>query len=84
MVMKKKVWEKGMPPVSHYFQHFDDGTKVIININPSVMKGMPHPRYQGKVATVVGRRGRAYVLELIDGGKSKIIISHPVHIRIWQ
>jgi large subunit ribosomal protein L21e len=32
------------------------GSKVVIDIDPSVHKGMPHKRYQGKVGVVLGRR----------------------------
>jgi len=83
-VMKKKVREKGMPSVSRYLQTFEIGSKVIINIDPSVMKGMPHPRYQGRVATVVGKQGFSYKVEFLDGKKKKRIISYPVHLRLYQ
>jgi len=31
-------------------------------IDPSIHKGMPHPRFHGKTAEVIGKRGRAFVL----------------------
>jgi large subunit ribosomal protein L21e len=42
---------------------------------------MPHKRFQGKVADVVGKRGRAYVLEIPQRKTVKTIIATPEHIR---
>jgi ribosomal protein L21E len=41
---------------------------------------MPHPRYQGRVATVRERVGRSYRIDYLDGGKRKELIAHPVHL----
>lgn len=58
------------------------GEKVAIKIDPSHHKGMPHRRYQGKIGTILERRGRAYVIEIRVGKKKvKKIIARPEHIR---
>ncbi len=60
---------------------FEMGERVVLKIEPSVQKGRPHPRYQGRVGVVVGRRGRAYEVEITDGGKRKRIIILPEHLQ---
>jgi large subunit ribosomal protein L21e len=53
---------------------------VHVIIDPSVHKGMPHPRFQGKTGEVVGTRGRAFVLKVNDGNASKTVITLPEHL----
>jgi len=76
----KHVRERGNPPVTHYLQVFEVGDRVIVRIESSEPHGMPHPRYQGRVATVRERVGRSYRIDFLDGGKRKELIAHPVHL----
>jgi large subunit ribosomal protein L21e len=62
-------------------QSFDNGEKVIIFPEPSSQKGMPFLRYKGNIGKVVERRGQGYLVEIDDGGKKKIIISRPEHLK---
>ena len=78
--LKKPKRMRGKISIRRYFQKFDIGQKVYIDLEPSVHRGMPHPRYQGRTAEVVGKRKRAYILKLRDGKKEKILISYPVHL----
>jgi len=78
----KHVRERGLPHVSRVIQEFSPGSKVTIVIDPSVVKGQPHRRYHGKVGVVAERRGRAYVVEVSEGGTIKKIISRPEHLRV--
>ncbi len=55
--------------------------RVVIKINPSVHRGMPHPRFQGKSGTVIGKKGRSYVITIKDGNKEKILNVHPTHLK---
>jgi large subunit ribosomal protein L21e len=80
-VFTKKVREAGMPPVNRFLQAFELGEKVMVNLEPSDPHGQPHPRYQGRVCTVVAKVGRAYRIEFYDGGKRKQLIANPVHLR---
>jgi large subunit ribosomal protein L21e len=41
---------------------------------------MPHSRYHGKIATVTGSRGRAYILKVRNMDKVKDIIVRPEHM----
>ena len=76
----KEVRERGLPPVSRFLREFGVGSKVIVRLEASSPKGQPHPRYQGRTCTVVGRIGRAYRLEFFDGGKRKELVSLAVHL----
>lgn len=73
---------RGKPPVTHALRDFPPGTKVAITVNPSVQKGMPHPRFQGLTGNVVERRGDAFVIELYQKNKLKTVISRPEHLRL--
>ena len=57
------------------------GDKVVIKINPSFHKGMPHPRFYGRVGVIEGFRGDACIVKIIEGKKIKRIISHAVHLK---
>ena len=80
----KKVRERGRLPLSRLLTKYEEGEKVIINIDPGIHKAIPHKRYQGKVATVVGKRGRAYIMEIPQRKTVKTIITTPEHIRKHQ
>ena len=81
-LLRKNIRERGaIPPLSRILIEYKPGDKVHIRINPSIVKGMPHRRYHGKVGTVVGKRGRAYILHVRDGGKIKTLIVRPEHLR---
>jgi large subunit ribosomal protein L21e len=77
----KTVRERGMPPVNRFLREFAIGEKVTVVLEPSDPHGQPHPRYQGRTCTVIAKRGRAYCLEFLDGGKRKELIANPIHLR---
>ncbi|MBO3802735.1 MAG: 50S ribosomal protein L21e [Candidatus Brockarchaeota archaeon] len=79
-LMKKKAKEKGIRPPAYLLHDYKEGDKVLIKINSAYQKGMPHRRYHGKIATVAGSRGRAYVLKVRNMGKVKDIIVRPEHM----
>jgi large subunit ribosomal protein L21e len=76
----KEVRERGLPPVTRFLQQFEVGQKVSVRIEPSDPHGQPHPRYQGRTCTVLGKVGRAYRIEFLDGGKRKELIAQPIHL----
>ncbi|MEM1578624.1 MAG: 50S ribosomal protein L21e [Archaeoglobaceae archaeon] len=78
--LKKDIREKGIN-LRKFLQEFKIGQKVIISIEPASQKGMPHPRYQGRSGIVIGQRGRAYLVQIKDGGKLKTLISRPEHLK---
>jgi large subunit ribosomal protein L21e len=79
-VLTKAVRNRGMPPVTQFLKTFEVGDQVIVRLEASDPHGMPHPRYQGRVCTVIKRVGRSYQVEFLDGGKRKVLIAHPIHL----
>jgi large subunit ribosomal protein L21e len=73
--------ERGLSPITRSFQRFEVGDKVVILIDSSVQRGWPHNRFHGLTGTVVGRRGRAYLVDVRFGGKTKQGIVLPEHLR---
>jgi len=67
--------------IAEALQEFKPNEKVILKLNPAVHKGMPHPRFQGKLGKVLERRGRAFVVEITDGEKTKHIIAKAEHLK---
>lgn len=81
-LLKKSVRERGaIPPLSQVLREYKVGDKVYIKPNPAIHETLPHRRYIGKVGVVVGRRGRAYIIELYLGDKKKTLITYPEHLR---
>lgn len=78
---RKDQRRRGILPVTSLIQKFEIGQKVHVICEPSIQKGMPHPRFHGRTGTVVGQRGRAWILEIRDGGKDKIVIARPQHLK---
>ncbi len=78
--LTKEVRERGLPPVTRFLQTFEPGARVIVRLEASDPRGQPHPRYQGRVAVVVGRVGRAFRIEFRDGNKRKQLLANAVHL----
>lgn len=80
-VLTKRVREKGKLGLSRLLVKYEVGDKVVINIDPGIHKGMPHRRYQGKVGTVVEKRGKAVIVDIPQRKTSKYIIAGPEHVK---
>jgi large subunit ribosomal protein L21e len=74
-----KPREKGKVKIRKQLQAFSENDLASISINPSY-QNIPHPRYQGRTGKIVGSQGRAYYLEIHDGGKTKKILVTPEHL----
>jgi len=72
------------PAITRFLQEFRTGQKVVIVIEPSSSSGMPHSRYNGRVGRVKERKGKSYIIEIIDGNKVKKLISRPEHLRLVE
>jgi large subunit ribosomal protein L21e len=80
-LLKKSPRKRGVPPPSIMLREFSIGDKVVIDLEPSVHKGMPHRRFQGKVGVIAEKRGRAYVVEVNMKPENKVVIARPAHLR---
>ncbi|MCX6673410.1 MAG: 50S ribosomal protein L21e [Methanothrix sp.] len=78
--LSRTVRARGISPVVRAIQEFETGAMVHVIIDPSIHKGMPHPRFHGKTGEVVGKRGRAFVLRVTDGNATKTLITLPEHL----
>jgi large subunit ribosomal protein L21e len=79
--LKKPVRRKGKIVIRNYFQEFKAGDKVLLKAEPAVQKAMYFPRYHAKTGTVQAMRGKCYEIMIMDGGKRKVLVVHPVHLR---
>ena len=80
-ILKKSTRKRGMISLSAMLRKYEIGDKVTVILEPSVQRGRPHRRFHGKTGTIKGKRGRAYLIQLKDIGREKIIISRPEHLR---
>lgn len=78
--LKLKPQQKGKVRIRNQMHTFKEGELAAISINPSY-QNIPHPRYQGRTGRIVGTQGRAYFLEIKDGGKVKKFIITPEHLK---
>jgi large subunit ribosomal protein L21e len=79
-LLKRNSRERGKTGLSQILQEYEPDEKVIVKIDPSVHKGMPHRRYHGKIGVIVDKRGRSYVVNVSQGDAVKEIIVRPEHI----
>jgi large subunit ribosomal protein L21e len=79
-LFKKKIRQKGKLSISKLLHEYIPGNRVFIKIDSSVQKGMPHRRYQGRVGTIVEKRGKSYVVSVSQGNSIKEIITRPEHL----
>ena len=80
-LLKKRPRQKGSPSTTRVFQAFEVGEKASIVIDPSVQKGQPHHRFYGLTGTVTGKQGKAYLLEVKTGNKTKTLIVRAEHLK---
>lgn len=80
-IMRKRPRERGKIGLSKILYEYKSGEKVVIMIDSSVHKGMPHRRYHGKIGVVANKRGRSYVVEVPQGRAAKEIIVRPEHMK---
>ncbi|HJX23525.1 MAG TPA: 50S ribosomal protein L21e [Candidatus Bathyarchaeia archaeon] len=82
-VLTKRSRSKGMQPLGKLLIEYRPGDRAVISIDPGCQKGMPHKRSHGKIGTILEKRGRAYLLQVTDGDRQKVIISRPEHLKLY-
>jgi large subunit ribosomal protein L21e len=83
-LLRKSPRERGKMRLSKLLHGYQPGNSVVIKIDSSVQKGMPHRRYHGKVGTVIGMRGKSYVVSVTQGDAVKEIIVRPEHLEPYK
>jgi len=79
-LLKRNPRERGKTGLSQILKEYEPDEKVVVKIDPSVHKGMPHRRYHGKIGIIVEKRGRSYIVNVPQGEAVKEIIVRPEHI----
>lgn len=77
----KKIRDKGKIRLSSYFKNVEDGQRVAIVDERGVRVNFPH-RLRGMSGKVTGARGKFKEVVIKDGGKEKLFIVHPVHLKV--
>ena len=77
---KKENSQRGKTSIRSFLQKFEAGDKVSLSVEPAYQKGMYRPRFMGKTATVLRKKGTCYEVQINDLGKSKVLVVHPVHL----
>ena len=80
-LMRKNVRNKGKISLTAYFQKYNAGDMVTLFAEPGVQNSLYNLRFHGKVGMVVGQQGDCYKVQIVDGGKQKVIITHPIHLK---
>ncbi len=81
---KKPTREKGKPNIGKLLVEHEVGSQVIIKIDSSVQKSLPHRRFHGKIGTVVDKRGRGYIVSVPQGEAVKQIIVRSEHLEPYK
>jgi large subunit ribosomal protein L21e len=80
MANRKKIRTRGKLQLSRYFQEFDKGDKVAVVKEASIASSFPKI-LQGKTGIVEGRKGKTYILKIMDGKKEKSFLIEPIHLK---
>ena len=83
-LLKKKPRERGKPKLGKLLIDYGLGSQVIIKMDSSVQKSLPHKRFHGKIGTVLEKRGRGYVVSVSKGNAVKTIIVRSEHLEPYK
>ena len=83
MVKRKSIRARGKISLSRYFQKFNSGDSVAVVKEISLASTFPK-RLQGRTGKIIEKRGRSYVIKIMDHNKEKTFIIEPVHLRKIQ
>ena len=69
------------PTINKFLKEFKKNQVVVILQEPASQKGMPHPRFKGKTGRIIEKRGKSYIVQILDGNKAKKLIARPEHLK---
>jgi large subunit ribosomal protein L21e len=82
--LTKKTRERGKPKIGKLLIEYETGSQVIIKMDSSVQKSLPHKRFHGKIGTILEKRGRGYVVSVSKGDAIKKIIVRSEHLEPYK
>ncbi|MEM4152982.1 MAG: 50S ribosomal protein L21e [Candidatus Pacearchaeota archaeon] len=80
MIKRKRLREKGKLKPSSALKILKPGDKVVLLRDLSA-KGLFPKQFQGKVAEVVRKEGKAYVVRFLNGKVYKTLTLNPLHLK---
>ena len=72
--------KRGSHGLSHILTDYTPEQRVVIKIDSTQVKGMPHRRFNGLVGVVRESGRRAVIIDVMVGNKMKTVISRKEHI----
>ena len=80
-LFKKHPRQKGKISLTKFFMPYKVGDRAMLSAEPAVQKSLYHQRFHSRTGVVLAKRGDCYEIEIQDGGKTKMVIVHPVHLK---
>jgi len=80
MVKQKKTRTRGKISLSRYFQEFKEGDAVAVVREFAVKASFPG-RMQGRTGKISGKRGKSYIVKILDQNKEKTFLMAPIHLK---
>ncbi len=76
---RKKITKIKRKSITSYVNSFKPGDKIVVEFDST--SNYPHPIFNGKVGTIIGKKGRAYEIMVKNMKNEKTISIKPEHIR---
>jgi len=83
-LLTKPIRETGKLNISKLLTKYEIGSKVIIRMDSSVQKSLPHKRFHGRIGIILEKRGRGYVISVTQGKAVKTIIVRSEHLEPYR
>ena len=83
-LLRRKTRRRGKTGLSTILREYQSGDRVVVKLNPSIHKGMPHRRFHGRIGIVKSKKGRAYVIDVTQGNTIKTITIRPEHLEPFK
>ncbi len=80
-IFRKSARTRGKISLTKFFMPYKVGDRAVLAAEPAMQKNLYHQRFHSRSGTIIGKRGDCYELQIKDGGKTKMIIVHPVHMK---
>lgn len=78
--IRKRIREKGKTRLSEYFKALGKGDKVSIIKDAGQESSFPD-RIQGRTGVIEEKRGKAYLVRMMDFNEEKRYLIQPVHLK---
>ena len=78
LLRKRGDSKRGLSTILRQYNVLD---KIVIDIDPTQCKGMPHRRFQGRVGVVEQVGKRSLTVKVPTGGKTKTVTTRLEHVK---